>query len=198
MRIKWLHLSDIHFNYANYESNSLRDDFIQEIRKAQQIIDSIENLDTENQQVLFRMALSYIISIMDAYLGDTFRYYVEKYEKFKEQYEIGRKKSKEQFRSLKTINEQSFQNINKTVKLYQLAFNIELSGNQLIQDAAQKRNRIIHHSSRDEDGYEILITASELKDLLAEIESYVKTVGQKIIDVVYEEIIIRNRPNNEQ
>jgi SOS regulatory protein LexA len=31
MRIKWLHLSDIHFNYKNYNSHSLREDFINRI-----------------------------------------------------------------------------------------------------------------------------------------------------------------------
>lgn len=32
MRMKWLHLSDIHFNYENYESNNLRVDFIKQIK----------------------------------------------------------------------------------------------------------------------------------------------------------------------
>ena len=31
MRIKWLHLSDIHFNYKNYDSELLRKDFIERI-----------------------------------------------------------------------------------------------------------------------------------------------------------------------
>ena len=31
MRIKWLHLSDIHFNYKNYDSELLRNDFIERI-----------------------------------------------------------------------------------------------------------------------------------------------------------------------
>lgn len=31
MRIKWLHLSDIHFNYTNYDSELLRKDFIERI-----------------------------------------------------------------------------------------------------------------------------------------------------------------------
>ncbi len=32
MRIKWLHLSDIHFNYKNFESHSLREDFLKRIQ----------------------------------------------------------------------------------------------------------------------------------------------------------------------
>lgn len=31
MRIKWLHLSDIHFNYKNFDSHELREDFIERI-----------------------------------------------------------------------------------------------------------------------------------------------------------------------
>ena len=31
MRIKWLHLSDIHFNYKNYNSKNLRDDFLERV-----------------------------------------------------------------------------------------------------------------------------------------------------------------------
>ncbi len=36
MRIKWLHLSDIHFNYKNFESDSLREDFINRIESLSQ------------------------------------------------------------------------------------------------------------------------------------------------------------------
>ena len=36
MRIKWLHLSDIHFNYKNYESHSLREDFLKRIESLDQ------------------------------------------------------------------------------------------------------------------------------------------------------------------
>ena len=32
MRIKWLHLSDIHFNFKNYDSHELREDFINRIK----------------------------------------------------------------------------------------------------------------------------------------------------------------------
>ena len=31
MRIRWLHLSDIHFNFKNYDSHSLRQDFLKRI-----------------------------------------------------------------------------------------------------------------------------------------------------------------------
>ena len=33
MRIKWLHLSDIHFNYKNFDSATLRQDFISRIQE---------------------------------------------------------------------------------------------------------------------------------------------------------------------
>ena len=33
MRIRWLHLSDIHFNYRNFDSRLLRKDFIKRIKK---------------------------------------------------------------------------------------------------------------------------------------------------------------------
>lgn len=36
MRIKWLHLSDIHFNYQNYASHNLREDFIKRIEALSQ------------------------------------------------------------------------------------------------------------------------------------------------------------------
>ena len=181
---------EILYEYA-YHNNTMYVDFIQELSKAQHFLDDIENQNSLDKQILYRMALSYIISNMDAYLGDTFRYYVNKYDKFKERYESGRKKTNKPFRSLEKIEDQSFQNIDEIViRYYQLAFNIELSGNQLIQNAVMKRNRIIHHNGREEDGYEIMITSSELKDILAEIESYVKVVEEKIINVVIKEIII--------
>lgn len=36
MRIRWLHLSDIHFNFKNYSSHSLRQDFLQRIESLAQ------------------------------------------------------------------------------------------------------------------------------------------------------------------
>lgn len=33
MRVKWLHISDIHFNYRNYDSDLLRQDFIERIKE---------------------------------------------------------------------------------------------------------------------------------------------------------------------
>lgn len=36
MRVKWLHLSDIHFTYKNYNSHDLRDDFINRISALQE------------------------------------------------------------------------------------------------------------------------------------------------------------------
>ncbi len=36
MRIKWLHLSDIHFNFKNFDSHSLREDFIERITSLSQ------------------------------------------------------------------------------------------------------------------------------------------------------------------
>ena len=36
MRIRWLHLSDIHFNFKNYNSHSLRQDFLQRIESLAQ------------------------------------------------------------------------------------------------------------------------------------------------------------------
>ena len=37
MRIKWLHLSDIHFNYKSYNTSMLRDDFLCIIKKIQEL-----------------------------------------------------------------------------------------------------------------------------------------------------------------
>lgn len=36
MRIKWMHLSDIHFNFKNYESHSLREDFLERVHSLSQ------------------------------------------------------------------------------------------------------------------------------------------------------------------
>ena len=36
MRIKWLHLSDIHFNFKNFDSHSLREDFLDRINNLSQ------------------------------------------------------------------------------------------------------------------------------------------------------------------
>ena len=185
-----IYLREIPYEYA-YHNNTMYIDFIQELSKAQQFLDAIDSLDTVNKQVLYRMALTYLISIMDVYLGNTFRYWVKEYEKFKQQYENPSDKH------CTSIERKSFQDLNMVViPYYKRAFHIELSANQLIQDAVHKRNRIIHHGSREKDGYEILITASEMNKLIAEIESFASNIENKVYDVVFEEIIMGNSLHN--
>ena len=36
MRIKWLHLSDIHFNYQSFDSHAMREDFIKRMEALSQ------------------------------------------------------------------------------------------------------------------------------------------------------------------
>lgn len=160
-------------------------DYTKEMHKVKEFMDRIVkgySVNVENS-VLSRMVFSYLISIMDAYLGNTFRYRVATHEGIKQKFfqykSRGRKVKKEKI--LKCLKSQSFQNIDDTViPLYQSVLNFTIPHNDTIQDAVKIRNGIIHNYSREKDGYKYQITVDMISKLMNEIEKLVNYVNQEL------------------
>ena len=182
-------LHEIRLEYAEDYDNALSD-YIAELGKVKNLLDAIDLINNTDKEILLKMVLVYAVSMMDAYLGNTFRYNVNKYSVFKQQYEENRKKYKNKCKPLDATENLSFQNLLCTVKpYYKLAFNIDIPESQTIQKAVRIRNTVIHYNCREKDGYEYVVSQSMVEDLINEIHHLVLYVNNEIINVISEKVI---------
>ena len=87
----------------------------------------------------------------------------------------------------------SFQNLKKvTIPYYKDTFGIDIYQDDIIQNAVQERNAIIHNNSRGKDGYLFEITESIIKELISHVETLVRFVNMEMNNVVVEKIMLPN------
>lgn len=195
-----IYLHEIPCECAKDNDNALSD-FVSEIGKIKNLLEKIEESEVCDKSALYKMAVVYIIAIMDAYLGNFFRYNINKFGLFKERFLLFKSKTiKSNAKDiLSHLNSQSFQNLDLIViPYYEKTFGISISHNELIQNSVEIRNKIIHNSGRGKDGYEYPVTESHIQSLIKEITCLVTFVNQSMIDVICEEIIWPNIKNKEK
>lgn len=189
-----IYLHEIPYEYANGYDNSLSS-YINEVVQLKSFMEESKKFDLYDKSTLYKMSLVYTISIMDAYLGNTFRYYITNYELYMNRYVnyIYHKSKVSKDKVLKRLRNQSFQNPELIVTpFYKETFGIDIPSNKTIQEALEIRNGIIHNSGRCHDGYEYSVTESDVIKLINEVEQLVKYVKQSIEDVFFEEIVWPN------
>ena len=194
-----IYLHEIPFEYVgDYDTSFV--DYVEEIVRMKDLIKTIKKDIKIDQDILYRMVLTYSISIMDAYLGNTFIYHISKYKLFKDQFVVKMKAQKKRVTNvLEEIDRRSFQNLERiAIPFYKYAFDIEIPRNQIIQDAVHIRNSIVHNNGREKDGYKNHITERFIEELIPQIENLVRSVYQQIRDVVFEKIIMKNIDNKQK
>lgn len=188
-------LHEIPYEYAKDYDNSFID-YCGEICKLSQFVDNLKTKDNATHlSLLSKMAYTYAISIMDAYLGNNFRYYVSHCSLFKERYLQYKSNGKKI--NAKDIMEKlrycSFQNLKETViPYYEHTFELIVPQNDIIQNAIQKRNSFAHNYGRERDGYENLVSIGELEKLIEEIRSLVFFIEDQMRNIIFEDIIWPN------
>lgn len=166
--------------------------YVEEIVRINKFVGKLKHEPSFDEDLIYRMVLSYAISIMDSFLGNTFRYYINAYPLFRNQYMSWkiRKTKKREETELERLEHQSFQNLgNIVIPYYKHAFGIEIPPNDIIQKAVNIRNSIVHNNSRAKDGYKNNVTLAFIEELIPQIEKLVNFVYQQMIDVVSEKII---------
>lgn len=190
-----LYLREIPDEYAKGYDNALID-YIEEIVRIKEVIEKIEKQDTLDKTFLYRMTYSYVISLMDAYLHNTFMYNIKNYDVFKREFLLNCKRNNRKVNweeQLKMLSMKSFQNLNKvSIPYYKGTFGIDLYQDDIIQNAVQVRNAIIHNNGREKDGYLYEITKSIIKELISHVETLVSFVNMEMRNVVFEKIILPN------
>lgn len=190
-----IYLHEIPYEYAKEYDNALID-YIQEIVIIREILENINKIEIIEKDLFVRMIFSYTISLMDAFLYNTFAYNIRTYDLFKRDFIRNyneRNEGNNAEERLKRIEHQSFQNLEKiSIPYYKDAFGIDIKEDEIIQNAIQKRNAIIHNNGRDTDGYSYKITLSHVKELTSHVESLVRFVNMEMSNVVFEKIIWPN------
>lgn len=81
-----LYLHEIPYEYAKEYDNALID-YIGEITKIKDAVEIINKQTVFDRSFLLKMSFSYVISVMDAYLHNTFMYNMKKYDIFKHEFQ---------------------------------------------------------------------------------------------------------------
>ncbi len=187
-----IYLHEIPYEYAKDYDNSLID-YIQEINKFKENVEKIDKQKTFDKDFLRRMFYLNIISVMDAYLHNTFLYNVNKHDIFKQAFLVNcnRQSIKTTWEmQLKKISSTSFQNLEQvTIPYYKGTFGIKIDSDCIIQNAVQIRNAIVHNNGRGKDGYLYEISDLDIKELISHVKTLVRFVNIEMLGAVFEKII---------
>lgn len=188
-----LMLHEIPVEYAENMDCSLVD-YCQEITKIESLIESISLIQPIDEGFIIKMAYSYAISIMDAYLANTFQYHISISKESRDKFMIyrGKNKTVDCKSELERLDYKSFQNLNLVVIPYfKNAFDINIPENDIIQNAVKKRNTITHNYGREKDGYQNIITKDDVLLLLGEIRALVSFVHMELTNMYVEKMDLK-------
>lgn len=190
-----IYLHEIPYEYAKGYDNAFVD-YIEEIVKVKAFVENINNQVSIDKEILYKLAFSYFISIMDAFLSNTFIHNIRKYEFFKTQF-VNNNNCRNSYHKanhlLENIEFKSFQNLEKiSIPYYKDAFDIDIPLDGIIMNSVIIRNAIIHNNGHEKDGYLYKVTEPQVIELMTHIESLTKFVEMNIRDVIFEKIIIPN------
>lgn len=190
-----IYLHEIPYEYAKGYDNAFVD-YIEEIVKVKSFVENINNQVSIDKEILYKLAFSYVISIMDAYLSNTFRYNVNQYKLFKTQFinnDNCRNSDDKANQRLKNIEYKSFQNLELiSIPYYKDAFGVDIPHDEIIINSVKIRNAIIHNNGREKDGYLYIVTEPQVIELMSHIESLIKKVDMDLRDMIFDKILIPN------
>ena len=186
-------MHEIPYEYSENSDNALID-YITEMNKLNALIEQFDKMAISEKTVLYKMFLTYAIAIMDAFLGNTFRYYVFTYDVFKKKFLSFKSKERKSSSDniLNKLKNQSFQNLEYVViPYYRETFGIHIPISNTIQNSLSIRNTIIHNSSRETDGYENVVEKTMIVQLIQEIRALVTLVNTKVLYATVEEVMLK-------
>lgn len=215
-------INDIHYNdygreyvskigdgtliYA-YEQSLFRDDFydlevsseyaknsLEMLKKIENCVSSLSELDEENIEVLRNLLYGSVITSLESYLGDAFKYHVINNENyfysFLKNYDFPSGEKKYNLSELglrgndigefikdkvkEIMNNIIFHKIKMTKELYKKILNIELPGMLMgFQEDIQKRHDIFHRNGKNIAGIDINVTNRDVRYLIEKVKKFI-------------------------
>jgi hypothetical protein len=182
---------DISSEYAR-DSNDMFD-------RISSLVWSLDKIEGENdRKVMSRLLFGSIITSLEAYLGDAFKFFIFKHKKhfnsFLKNHKFPEKKiSWEKLGSedidsyirkkvQDTINNISFHNLKKVNKLYKDILNVDLPKNwSNFNDSIRKRHDIFHRNGKTIAGTTLEIEPSEISSLIRDAKNFISEMERILL-----------------
>lgn len=183
----FIYLHEIPYGYAKRFDNSFEEYFFKFV-EIKDLANKIDEQEILNNQLLNEMALVQSISLLDAYANGRFVYLLSTYSEFFDNFRrnsiLYKKKSKEEV--LEALRYRSFQDLKKTIiPFFRDAFGIVLSENEVLSNAVEIRNNIMHHNGRDSDGYKHVLEKELIINVIEQVKSLVKEISNATDEAVF-------------
>src|SRR4030042_4614925 len=174
---------------SQYARNSL--DVLDKIRSC---VESLPKLDEDNQKIIRKLLFGSVITALESYLGDAFKYHVinnkNYFYSFLQNYEFPKGDKKYDLKELglqgskiaefienrvkEIMNNILFHNVVLVTELYKDILNIDLQSSIMdFREAIQKRHDIFHRNGRNIAGIELDIQSAEIIALIDQAKKFI-------------------------
>lgn len=159
------------------------------------ILDAIEPLSEPIKEKLYKLLYVQLIINLEAYLGDTLKYYVrndkECMRKFVEGYTPYRKEMLKfsdiyrKFDKIKeivnnTLNELLYHKLYLMRILYKAILDVDFGDIDELSKAVQMRHNIVHRDGKDTEGVEHSISKDDVVDLSAKTKAFIDNINRQL------------------
>lgn len=191
---------DEHFPEENddlYEQQ-LYEETHTEIERA---LDSIEGLNDDVKQFLFRLLYANVITSMETFLGDTLkrevlqdevslRKFVETYKPFKDismnLSDLYAKKESMPGFVKTTLRELLYHDLRKIKPIYRDALGIDLGDVSELYKAVLVRHDLVHRNGKNHEGVEHTITEDMVRELQTKVKALMESVNNQLAERLFE------------
>ena len=158
-------------------------------------MDSIEGLNENVKQFLYRLLYTNVITSMETFLGDTLkrevlrdedslRRFVETYKPYKNIAlnisDLYMNKDNMPTFVKKTLCELLYHDLRKIKPIYKSALNIDLGDVSELYEAVLVRHDLVHRNGKNHEGQEHIITESMVRELQEKVKALMENVNKQI------------------
>lgn len=171
-----------------YDKNTILLDTIQAYSRIESIVDGIKSLSKEDQNYIYCLLFSNLISIIDSFV----KIYTEPIvlgnddliEKFAVSFGMHKGDREEKKEKIKDFyKRKSFQSVSNQKKLLMNVFNVNMEIDNRVDKYVTIRDVIIHRNAIDTEGYIHKITKTQLLQALEVIKIHIRNLFSALSDV---------------
>lgn len=164
-------------------------------------LDSIEGLNDDVKQFLFRLLYANVITSMETFLGDTLkrevlqdevslRKFVETYKPFKDismnLSDLYAKKESMPGFVKTTLRELLYHDLRKIKPIYRDALGIDLGDVSELYKAVLVRHDLVHRNGKNHEGVEHTITEDMVRELQTKVKALMESVNNQLAERLFE------------
>lgn len=172
--------------------------FFDNFLKALQDINSLinVNLSKRNKQILFKMAYSNVITVLETYLSDVFVYLVTGGGKFSLKYSLGKKKDKNKklklseyhkpehdFDKRKSLmTKKTWHRLADTETLFKKYFGVSFNSHKkYLEGCIDIRHDLIHRNGKNINGIMVHLSKGQIMTLISRTKKFIKKINDDLL-----------------